>query len=197
MLTVAPIFLSSVMRIAHAPGAVRERPARSTRCRSTMLSAGPGCSQRHTFQAQITQQRVPAGRRPQRPVPSSRRNARIAAHSSGSATNAARALTPRRRPAWSVLRSRPAGPATHKADTFRWAVQEELRAAVCDFASNPAKPTSGPRRSTSTPWHEGKDHPQVAGMIARPSLSVCQRSWRDGTTHDPDLQAAGYSTRGT
>ncbi len=39
----------------------------------------------------------------------------------------------------------------HISVSFRWAVNRQLRNAVCDFAATPGTPAPGPRPSTTTP----------------------------------------------
>jgi transposase len=78
----------------------------------------------------------------------------------------------------------------HRAVSFRWAVNKELRDAVCDFAGD---------SRTANPWAakiyndaiaRGKDHPHATRILARAWLGVIWRCWQDHTAYQPDQHNA-------
>jgi transposase len=73
---------------------------------------------------------------------------------------------------------------------FRWAVDKQLRDAVCDFA--------GDSRHTN-PWAadlytraraRGHDHPHAVRILARAWLDIIWKCWTTNTPYDPDRHRA-------
>jgi transposase len=88
-----------------------------------------------------------------------------------------------------------AAPATrqsgkHKTITFRWAVNKQLRDAVCDFAadSRRANPWAADLYDRATA--RGKDHPHATRILARAWLYVIWHCWQDHATYDPAKHGA-------
>lgn len=77
-----------------------------------------------------------------------------------------------------------------KSVTFRWAVDKQLRDAVCDFAgdSRHANPWAADlhRRATA----RGCDHPHAVRILARAWLNIIWRTWQDGAAYNPDHHRA-------
>jgi transposase len=78
----------------------------------------------------------------------------------------------------------------HASAGFRWAVNKQLRDAVCDFAGD---------SRLASPWAagiygdaraRGKDHPHAVRITARAWLYVIWRCWQDGTAYDPGKHRA-------
>jgi len=78
----------------------------------------------------------------------------------------------------------------HKAVTFRWAVDKELRDAVCDFAGDSRRANPWAAKIYNDAIARGKDHPHATRILARAWLSVIWRCWQDETTYDPDQHRA-------
>jgi transposase len=74
----------------------------------------------------------------------------------------------------------------HSSAGFRWAVNRQLRDAVCDFA--------GDSRLASPARARGKDHPHAVRITARAWLYVIWRCWQDGTAYDPGKHRALQGT---
>jgi transposase len=74
---------------------------------------------------------------------------------------------------------------THTARTYRWAVNRQLRDALCDFAadSRPASPWAAAIYADARA--RGKDHPHAVRILARAWTGVIWRCWQDGTAYDP------------
>jgi transposase len=79
---------------------------------------------------------------------------------------------------------------SHISRGFRWAVNTQLRDALCDFAD-------GSRHAS--PWAagiyagaraRGKDHPHAIRILARAWTHVIWRCWQDGTAYDPAKHTA-------
>ena len=78
----------------------------------------------------------------------------------------------------------------HEVITFRWAVNRQLRDAVCDFAAD---------SRTTNPWAahlynqaitRGKDHPHAVRILARAWLYMIWHCWQDHTAYDPARHGA-------
>ena len=69
----------------------------------------------------------------------------------------------------------------HTSTGFRWAVNRQLRDAICDLAAD--SPHASPW--TAAIYDEardcGKDHPQPVRITARAWIYVIWRCWQDGT----------------
>ena len=73
---------------------------------------------------------------------------------------------------------------------FRWAVDKQLRDAVCDFAgdSRHANPWAADlyRRARN----RGHDHPHAVRILARAWIDIIWKCWTTGTAYDPDRHRA-------
>jgi transposase len=73
---------------------------------------------------------------------------------------------------------------------FRWAVDKQLRDAVCDFAgdSRHANPWAADlyRRARA----KGHDHPHAVRILARAWLDIIWKCWTTNTAYDPDRHRA-------
>ena len=74
--------------------------------------------------------------------------------------------------------------------TFRWAVDKQLRDAICDFAGDSRH---------SNPWAadlyrraraRGHDHPHCVRILARAWLDIIWKCWTTNTTYNPDRHRA-------
>ena len=73
----------------------------------------------------------------------------------------------------------------HRAVTFRWAVNKELRDAVCDFAGDSRRANPWAARIYDDAIARGKDHPHATRILARAWLGVIWRCWQDDTAYEP------------
>jgi transposase len=73
----------------------------------------------------------------------------------------------------------------HKAVTFRWAVNKQLRDAVCDFAADSRRANPWAAKLYNDAIARGKDHPHATRILARAWLYVIWHCWQDHTTYDP------------
>lgn len=73
----------------------------------------------------------------------------------------------------------------HKAVTYRWAVNKELRDAVCDSAGDSRRANPWAAKIYNDAIARGKDHPHATRILARAWLGVIWRCWQDGTTYQP------------
>ena len=78
----------------------------------------------------------------------------------------------------------------HKAVTYRWAVNKELRDAVCDFAGDSRRANPWAAKIYNDAIARGKDHPHATRILARAWLSVIWRCWQNETVYDPDQHGA-------
>ena len=78
----------------------------------------------------------------------------------------------------------------HKAVTFRWAADKQLRDAVCDFAGDSRRASPWAARLYDNAITRGKDHPHAVRIVARAWLYVIWHCWQDGTAYDPALHKA-------
>jgi transposase len=78
----------------------------------------------------------------------------------------------------------------HKAVTYRWAVNKELRDAVCDFAGDSRRANPWAAKIYNDAIARGKDHPHATRILARAWLGVIWRCWQDNTTYQPDQHNA-------
>ena len=79
----------------------------------------------------------------------------------------------------------PAGPASTSSVAFRWAVNRQLRDAVCDFAGDSRHASPWAAAIYDAARARGKDHPHAVRILARAWLYVIWRCWQDGTAYDP------------
>jgi transposase len=78
----------------------------------------------------------------------------------------------------------------HKAVTFRWAADKQLRDAVCDFAGDSRRASPWAARLYNDATARGKDHPHAVRIVARAWLYVIWHCWQDHTAYDPALHKA-------
>lgn len=78
----------------------------------------------------------------------------------------------------------------HKAVTYRWAVNRELRDAVCDFAGDSRRANPWAAKIYNDAIARGKDHPHATRILARAWLGVIWRCWQDRTTYQPEQHNA-------
>jgi transposase len=73
----------------------------------------------------------------------------------------------------------------HKAVTFRWAADKQLRDAACDFAGDSRHASAWAARLYNDALARGKDHPHATRILARAWLYVIWHCWQDGVPYDP------------
>jgi transposase len=78
----------------------------------------------------------------------------------------------------------------HKTVTYRWAVNKELRDAVCDFAGDSRRANPWAAKLYNDAITRGKDHPHATRILARAWLGVIWRCWQDETAYDPTQHRA-------
>ena len=78
----------------------------------------------------------------------------------------------------------------HRAVSFRWAVNKELRDAVCDFAGDSRRASPWAAKIYNDAIARGKDHPHAVRILARAWLGVIWRCWQDDTTYEPTQHRA-------
>jgi transposase len=78
----------------------------------------------------------------------------------------------------------------HKAVTFRWAADKQLRDAACDFAGDSRRASPWAARLYDDATARGKDHPHAVRILARAWLYVIWHCWQDGAAYDPALHKA-------
>ena len=78
----------------------------------------------------------------------------------------------------------------HKAVSFRWAADKQLRDAVCDFAADSRKANPWAAQLYNHAIARGKDHPHATRILARAWLYVIWHCWQDGVAYDPTRHRA-------
>jgi transposase len=78
----------------------------------------------------------------------------------------------------------------YKAISFRWAVDKQLRDAVCDFAADSRKANPWAAKLYNDAIARGKDHPHATRILARAWLYVIWHCWQDGVAYDPAQHGA-------
>lgn len=73
----------------------------------------------------------------------------------------------------------------HISVGFRWAVNRQLRDAVCDFAADSRHASCWAAAIYDAARARGKDHPHAVRILARAWIYVIWRCWQDGTAYDP------------
>jgi transposase len=73
----------------------------------------------------------------------------------------------------------------HKAVGFRWAVNKQLRDAVCDFAADSRRAHPWAAKLYNDAIARGKDHPHATRILARAWLYVIWHCWQDSVPYDP------------
>jgi transposase len=74
---------------------------------------------------------------------------------------------------------------THLTHAFRWAVNRQLRDAVCDFANDSRHASVWAADIYAAARARGKDHPHAVRILARAWIYVIWRCWQAGTAYDP------------
>ena len=72
-----------------------------------------------------------------------------------------------------------------KAVSFRWAVDKQLRDAVCDFAADSRRASPWAARLYDDAIARGKDHQHATRILARAWLYVIWHCWQDHAAYDP------------
>ncbi|MEV0391470.1 IS110 family transposase, partial [Nonomuraea sp. NPDC050643] len=78
----------------------------------------------------------------------------------------------------------------HKSVGFRWAVNKQLRDAVCDFAADSRRANPWAAQLYNAAIARGKDHPHATRILARAWLYVIWHCWQDGLAYDPAKHGA-------
>ena len=73
----------------------------------------------------------------------------------------------------------------HRAVTFRWAADNKLRDAVCDFAGDSWRANTWAEQRYRQLRASGKRHPHAVRILARSWLTIIWRCWQDRTPYDP------------
>ena len=73
----------------------------------------------------------------------------------------------------------------HRAVTFRWAADKQLRDAVCDFAGDSRRANPWAADLYRRALARGHDHPHAVRILARAWLFVIWHCWQDGVAYDP------------
>ena len=86
-------------------------------------------------------------------------------------------------------------PVTRRSGTrishgFRWAVNRQLRDAVCDFADDSRHASPWAAAIYDEARARGKDHPHAVRITARAWIYVIWRCWQDSVAYDPDKHNA-------
>jgi transposase len=74
---------------------------------------------------------------------------------------------------------------THTSRSFRWAVNRQLRDAVCDFAGDSRLASAWAAAFYDAARARGKDHPHATRILARAWIYVIWHCWQAGTAYDP------------
>jgi transposase len=78
----------------------------------------------------------------------------------------------------------------HISIGFRWAVNRQLRDAVCDFAGDSRHASPWADAIYDAAWTRGKDHPHAVRILARAWIYVIWRCWQEGIAYDPAKHSA-------
>jgi transposase len=73
---------------------------------------------------------------------------------------------------------------------FRWAVDKQLRDAVCDFAGDSRRANPWAADLYNHARSRGHDHPHAVRILARAWLDIIWKCWTTNTTYDPDRHRA-------
>ncbi|WP_344751181.1 IS110 family transposase, partial [Micromonospora olivasterospora] len=74
--------------------------------------------------------------------------------------------------------------------TFRWAVDKQLRDAVCDFAGDSRHANPWAADLYQRTRARGHDHPHAVRILARAWLDIIWKCWTTNTPYDPDRHRA-------
>ncbi|MEU6722065.1 IS110 family transposase [Nonomuraea sp. NPDC046802] len=78
----------------------------------------------------------------------------------------------------------------HKSVGFRWAVNKQLRDAICDFAADSRRANPWAAKLYDDAIARGKDHPHATRILARAWLYVIWHCWQDSAAYDPAKHGA-------
>ncbi|WP_433366742.1 IS110 family transposase [Actinoplanes sp. CA-142083] len=73
---------------------------------------------------------------------------------------------------------------------FRWAVDKQLRDAVCDFAGDSRRANPWAADLYNRARNRGHDHPHAVRILAKAWLDIIWKCWTTNTTYDPDQHRA-------
>jgi transposase len=73
---------------------------------------------------------------------------------------------------------------------FRWAVDKQLRDAVCDFAGDSRRANPWAADLYNRARSRGHDHPHAVRILARAWLDIIWKCWTTDTTYEPDRHRA-------
>ena len=73
---------------------------------------------------------------------------------------------------------------------FRWAVNKQLRGAVCDFAADTIRANPWANNLYHQARHRGHRHPHAVRILARAWLTVIWKCWTTHTPYNPDQHRA-------
>ncbi|MFB6394995.1 IS110 family transposase, partial [Polymorphospora sp. 2-325] len=73
---------------------------------------------------------------------------------------------------------------------FRWAVDNQLRDAVCDFAGDSRHAHPWAANLDTQARARGHDHPHAVRILARAWLDIIWKCWTTNTPYDPDRHRA-------
>jgi transposase len=74
--------------------------------------------------------------------------------------------------------------------SFRWAVDKQLRDAVCDFAGDSRHANAWAAQLYDRARARGCEHPHAVRILARAWLDVIWKCWTTNTAYDPDQHRA-------
>ena len=74
--------------------------------------------------------------------------------------------------------------------TFRWAVDKQLRDAVCDFAGDSRHSNPWAAQLYTRARDRGHDHPHAVRILARAWLDIIWKCWTTNIAYDPDRHRA-------
>jgi transposase len=73
---------------------------------------------------------------------------------------------------------------------FRWAVDKQLRDAVCDFAGDSRRANPWAAALYQRARNRGHDHPHAVRILARAWLDIIWKCWTTNTPYNPDRHTA-------
>jgi transposase len=73
---------------------------------------------------------------------------------------------------------------------FRWAVDKQLRDAVCDFAGDSRRANPWAANLYQRARDRGHDHPHAVRILARAWLDIIWKCWTTNNPYDPDRHRA-------
>jgi transposase len=77
---------------------------------------------------------------------------------------------------------------------FRWAVDKQLRDAVCDFAGDSRHKNARAAKLYTAARARGHDHPHAVRILARAWIGVIWKCWTTNTPYNPDRHRALQQT---